>query len=99
MKLFVNHPYKGKTELPVKAKTRQELRRKFKSIALQFEGYTFSIYDVYAEAEQGNTGGGAVLGGIIGLSGGTAGAVLGSFLGGLVGSQIEKAAVDEFNRS
>ena len=58
----------------------------------------YSNRNVFAEAEAGQTTGGAVLGGLVGLLGGPIGLILGGAAGAMLGAANENSEQTKANR-
>ena len=97
------HHCKAKFYINTNAKLRTELPPSFTLRCPSCnQTDTYSPYDVFAEISNLGSTGGALLGGLIGLSAGGAGAIVGAILGAALlggGERAEKNAVARFNES
>jgi hypothetical protein len=103
MKLFVRNKKSNEPlYINVSVSSRYEFAVKYGSTFRLNDGFTYSIDDIYAESESGNTTAGMIIGGVLGLLAGPVGIVIGASLGGVVGNnndETDKERVDNFNNS
>ena len=102
MKLYVIDRHGEKVGLDITANSRRDLAIVIGSKRFTVDGTYYTVDDVYAESNNNDTAGGAVLGGLLGLLGGGVGLVIGGVVGGLIGSsrdQEEMKKIQHFNNS
>jgi hypothetical protein len=102
MKLFVCNRQNQKIYIDIIAPTRRQLASIIGSQHFFIDRDYYTVNQVFAESENNDAVGGAVLGGLVGLLGGPVGLFFGGLAGGLIGKSREnddETKVDKFNRS
>lgn len=88
--------------LGVTASTRRALANQLGSEWFRLDNEIYSVYDVFAQSDTGNTLAGATIGALVGLIGGPIGVIGGGVIGGLIGDDSdtnERIKVQTFNQS
>ncbi len=91
-----------KIYLDFTAETREGLARSLGNEFFSVNNELYTVWEVFAEKEGGNTGTGTFLGGIVGLIAGPAGMIIGGLAGAALGNiqdQTEEQKIDHFNNS
>ncbi len=102
MKLYVQNRKGEKIALDISASTKAELAAKIGSSRFYIQGEVFDVSDVWAETDDIDLIGGAILGSIVGILEGPIGLVIGGVVGGALGKKREHEEIikaSKFNHS